>query len=317
PSGNPTFLSHPELTLPEVKDDIFDPEGGNVLPEKLLDLDSTKDLHPPHHANLLSSSTTYSFSLNQLLEEFADKLALITFPPEYNDDLQFDTESDLKKIEYLLHHDPIKDKDSSLKDSIDQSNLANLNDNLVDSMPKMFTDEHALDYSSSSLFDEYDDDHFEVEVDALPSTNNEDKVFNPGILIQEKLFEIITRVAKDKKLAISHASLMIEDFDPPLYELLFFKKVPRYSWNLKTHAKGFCPSVFTSSASFGNHDNSSPLDVLKINLRISPILTMILLRFMMTLSLLMTSNYEAFYDDHVKEISSGRTTTHYDCSLYD
>nr|GFA34881.1 reverse transcriptase domain-containing protein [Tanacetum cinerariifolium] len=33
PSGNPTFSSHPELTSPEVKDDIFDPEGGNVLPE--------------------------------------------------------------------------------------------------------------------------------------------------------------------------------------------------------------------------------------------------------------------------------------------
>nr|GEV54780.1 hypothetical protein [Tanacetum cinerariifolium] len=31
----------------------------------------------------------------------------------------------------------------------------------------------------------------------------------------------------DKKLAISHASLMIEDFDPPLFELPFFKEVPR------------------------------------------------------------------------------------------
>nr|GFC93995.1 hypothetical protein [Tanacetum cinerariifolium] len=28
-------------------------------------------------------------------------------------------------------------------------------------------------------------------------------------------------------------------------------------------------------------------------------------------------NYEAFYDDHVKEISSGSTTTHSDYSLYD
>nr|GEZ49313.1 hypothetical protein [Tanacetum cinerariifolium] len=37
PTGNPTFSSHPELTSSEVKDDIFDLEGGNVLPEKLLD----------------------------------------------------------------------------------------------------------------------------------------------------------------------------------------------------------------------------------------------------------------------------------------
>nr|GEY20682.1 reverse transcriptase domain-containing protein [Tanacetum cinerariifolium] len=85
PSGNPTFSSHLELTSPEVKDDIFYPEGGNVLPEKLLDLDFTKDLHPPYHVNLLSYSTTSSFP-NQLLEEFADELAIITFPPG-NDDL--------------------------------------------------------------------------------------------------------------------------------------------------------------------------------------------------------------------------------------
>nr|GEX18513.1 hypothetical protein [Tanacetum cinerariifolium] len=117
PSGNPTFLSHPELTLPEVKDDIFDSEEGNVLPGKLLHLDSTKDLHPPLHVNPLSGSTTYSSSPNPLHEELGDELALITFPPKYNDDLQFDIESDLKDIEFLLH----RDIDSSLKDSINQN----------------------------------------------------------------------------------------------------------------------------------------------------------------------------------------------------
>nr|GEV03243.1 reverse transcriptase domain-containing protein [Tanacetum cinerariifolium] len=299
PSGNPTFPSHPELTSPEVKDDIFDLEGGNVLPEKLLDLDSTKGLHHPLHVNPLSGSTTYFSCPNQLLEEFANELSLITFPPKYDDDLLFDIESDLKEIESLLYRDPIKDIDSSLKDSIDQSNLANLNKNLVDSMLEMFTDEHALDYSSLSLFDEYDDDLFEVEsdteniyddpfdskgekikeskllideldlpcdflppfeydsilskdfskVDALPSTNNEDKVFNPCILIQENLFEIITRVVQDKKLAISHASLMIEDLDPPLYELTFFKEVPRSNMLLlfssKNEEKVFKPGIYT------------------------------------------------------------------------
>nr|GEV17475.1 reverse transcriptase domain-containing protein [Tanacetum cinerariifolium] len=127
----------------EVKDDIFDPDGGNVLPEKFLDLDSTKDLHPPHHV-----STTSSSSPTHLLEEFTDELAIITFPPEYDDDLPFDIEFDLKEIEYLLHHDPIKDMDYILKNSVDQSNLADLNDNLADTVPEMFTDEHAPDYSS-------------------------------------------------------------------------------------------------------------------------------------------------------------------------
>nr|GEZ07941.1 reverse transcriptase domain-containing protein [Tanacetum cinerariifolium] len=59
----------------------------------------------------------------------------------------------------LLH----RDIDSSLKDSIDQSNIANPADNFGDFMPEMFTDEHTLDYSSPSIFDEYDDNFLEIE----------------------------------------------------------------------------------------------------------------------------------------------------------
>nr|GEX32475.1 hypothetical protein [Tanacetum cinerariifolium] len=134
-SGNSTFSSHLNLTSPKVKDDVFDPEGGNY----------------------------HFFFSKPLLEEFVDELALITFPSG-NDDLPFDIESDLKEIEDLLNNDPIKEMDSILKDSIDQSNLADLNDNIADTMPEMFTDEHALDYSSPPLYDEYDD-LFEVKSD--------------------------------------------------------------------------------------------------------------------------------------------------------
>nr|GFC01633.1 hypothetical protein [Tanacetum cinerariifolium] len=66
---------------------ILRDEGGNVLPEKLLDIDFTKDLHPPLYVNPLSGSTTYSSSPHPLLEELADELALITFPLKYDDDL--------------------------------------------------------------------------------------------------------------------------------------------------------------------------------------------------------------------------------------
>nr|GFB06514.1 reverse transcriptase domain-containing protein [Tanacetum cinerariifolium] len=286
----------------EVKDDVFDPEGGNVLPEKLLDLDSTKDLHPPHNVNPLSGSTNSSSSPNHLLEEFTDKLALITFPPG-NNDLPFDIEFDFKEIEYLLNHDLIKKMDSILKDLVDEDNLVDLNENLVDTMPEMFTDEHALDYSSPPLYDEYDDDIFEVEsdteyvyddtfdlkgkkikkskilineldlpsdflpsfeydsflskdfseVDAFPSTNNEDKVFNLGILIRENLFEVIIHVSLEKnvkKLAISHVSLILEDFDPPLYELPFFKEVLNAEtlllFSSKNKEKVFKPKILTS-----------------------------------------------------------------------
>nr|GEY04468.1 reverse transcriptase domain-containing protein [Tanacetum cinerariifolium] len=297
-SGNLTFSSHSNLASPKVKDDIFDPEGDIVL-------DSTKDLPLPHNINQLSGSTTSS-SPKHLLEEFADKLALITFPLG-NDDLLFDIESDLKEIEYLLNHDPINYMDSILNYSIDKNNLVDLNDNLVDTMPEMFTDKHALDYSSPPLYDEYDDDLDEFEsdteyvyddpfeskedeikeskllideldplrssdflpfpeydsflfedfseVDALPSTNNVDKVFNLGILIQENLFEVITHVAPDKnvkKIAISHASLILEDFNPPLsdYELPFHKEVPGFetllTFSSENEEKVFKPGIHTS-----------------------------------------------------------------------
>nr|GEU54175.1 hypothetical protein [Tanacetum cinerariifolium] len=249
PSGNPTFPSHPKITSSEVKDDIFEPEGGNVLPEKLLDLDSTKDLHPPLHVNPLSGSTTYFSSPNQLLEDFADELALIIFPPEYDEDRQFDIESDLKEIEYLLNHDPIKDIDSILKDSIDQSNLADLNDNLVDSMPEMFTDEHALDYSSPSIYDEYDDDLFEVESDTKnvyddPFDSKGEKIKESKILIDE------LDLPCDFLLPSEYDSILSEDFSK-------VDALPSTNNEDKAHAKGFCPPVFTSSALIGNHVSKS------------------------------------------------------------
>nr|GFD25017.1 hypothetical protein [Tanacetum cinerariifolium] len=184
-----TFSPHPKLTSSKVNDDVFDPEGGNVLSEKLLDLDSTKDLHPPHHINQLSGSTTFSSSPNQLLEEFADELALITFPLG-NDDLLFDIKFDLQEIEYLLYNDPIKDIDSILKDLIDQSNLDDLNDNLVDTMPEMFTEEHAFDYSSPSLYDEYDDDLFKIKSNTEyvyndPFDSKGEKIKESKLLIDE------------------------------------------------------------------------------------------------------------------------------------
>nr|GEU79867.1 hypothetical protein [Tanacetum cinerariifolium] len=195
PSGNPTFSSHPELNSPEVNNDIFDSEGCNVLSEKLLDLDYTKDLHPPLHDNPLSGNTTY-FS-NPLLEEFADEL-----PPEYDDNLQFDIEN--------VYDDPFDSKGEKIK----ESKL------VIDELDLLFNF-HPLSEYNSFIPQDFS------RADALPSTNNEDKIFNPGILIQGKPVEIITRVVQDKKLAISNASLVLEDFNPPFYEPLFFKEVPK------------------------------------------------------------------------------------------
>nr|GEX60225.1 hypothetical protein [Tanacetum cinerariifolium] len=70
PSGNPTFSLHQELTSPEVTHDIHDSEGCN-------------DIHSHFDDDPLSGTTTYS--ANSLLEEFTDELALITYPPDYDD----------------------------------------------------------------------------------------------------------------------------------------------------------------------------------------------------------------------------------------
>nr|GEW31793.1 hypothetical protein [Tanacetum cinerariifolium] len=86
--------------------------------------------------------------------------------------------------------------------------------------------------------------------DDLPLPDNEDKVFNPGILIHEKSVKIITRVPQEKKLAISYASLLFEDFDPPFYEFLVFKEVPNsmrlLPFSSENEEKVFKPGIYTS-----------------------------------------------------------------------
>nr|GEX48428.1 ribonuclease H-like domain-containing protein [Tanacetum cinerariifolium] len=90
--------------------------------------------------------------------------------------------------------------------------------------------------------------------DDLPSSDNEDKVFNPGILIHEKSVKIITRVAQEKKLAISYASLLFEDFDPPFFEPFVFKDVPNSMrlllFSSENEEKVFKPGINTSKKRF-------------------------------------------------------------------
>nr|GEW60443.1 ribonuclease H-like domain-containing protein [Tanacetum cinerariifolium] len=168
-SGNLTFSFYPDLTSPEVKDDIFDPEG------------------------------------NMFGNEYA-------------------------------YNDPFDSNGEKIKES------------------KLLIDELDLPRSSDFLpFPEYDSFLFEnfSEVDSLPSTNNEDKVFNPGILIHENLSKVTTHVTPNKNVKkISNASLILEYFNPPLYELPFYKEVPGsetlLSFSSKNKEKVFKPEILTS-----------------------------------------------------------------------
>nr|GFB39494.1 hypothetical protein [Tanacetum cinerariifolium] len=60
------------------------------LSEELPDIDSFNDIHPHFNDDPLSGSTTYS--ANSLLEEFADELALISYPLDYDDNRDGDSQ---------------------------------------------------------------------------------------------------------------------------------------------------------------------------------------------------------------------------------
>nr|GEU49315.1 reverse transcriptase domain-containing protein [Tanacetum cinerariifolium] len=222
PSGNPTFSSHTDLTSLEV-------------------------------INPLSGNTTSS-SPDHLLEEFVDELALITFPPG-NDDLPFDIESNLREIEYLLNYDPTKEMDSILEDSVDEDNLVDPNNDLVNTIPEMFTDEHTLDYSSPPLYDDVDDNLVELESDNDdvyddPFDSKEDKIKESKLLIDE----LDPPRSSDFLPSLKYESVLYEDFSK-------FDALPSTNnkdkdfLDFKDSCSWFCPSITRSShpqLHFGN-----------------------------------------------------------------
>ncbi|GKB64092.1 hypothetical protein Tco_0920278 [Tanacetum coccineum] len=119
---------------------------------------------------------------------------------------------------------------------------------------KILIDELDPPRSSDSLpFPKRDSVFYEdfFEVDALPSTNNEDKVFNPRILIHENLFEVTNCATMEKNVKkATNASLILEDFNPPLYELPFHKEVSGLGilllFSSKNEEKVFNPGILTS-----------------------------------------------------------------------
>nr|GEY35874.1 reverse transcriptase domain-containing protein, chloroplastic [Tanacetum cinerariifolium] len=138
-----------------------------------------------------------------------------------------------------------------------ESDADNFYDDLFDSKGEKIKESELLidqldlpcDIFPYSEYDSFNSQDF-FRDDDLPSPDNEDKVFNPGILIHEKLVKIITRVAQEKKLAISYASLVFEDIDPPFYEPLVFKDILNsmrlLPFSSENEEKVFKPGIYTS-----------------------------------------------------------------------
>ncbi|GJT44091.1 hypothetical protein Tco_0952806 [Tanacetum coccineum] len=175
-------------------DTDFDLEGDLRLIEELLNNDPFYS--SPSFSNPLSRAS--SLLLSPFAEEFADELALITFPPKIDDFLLI-----FKSILITILLDTIS-RVVHEEDKIKESKL------LIDELdPPRSSDFLPSPKCDSVLYEEFS------EVNALPSTNNEDKVFNPGILIHDNLFEVTIRVTPNKnvkKLSSSNASLILAGF---------------------------------------------------------------------------------------------------------
>ncbi|GJX09382.1 hypothetical protein Tco_0199241 [Tanacetum coccineum] len=156
--------------------------------------------------------------MDYILEDSVDKNSPDDNLDDYDDEL-----FDLETVNDDTYDDPFDFKEEKIKDS------------------KILIDE--LDPPGSSnflLLPECDSVFYEdfSEVDVLSSTDNEDKVFNPGILIHDNLFEITIRVTPEKNVKkTSNASLILEDFNPPLMNFLSTKKFPGLKLYSRFHPK--------------------------------------------------------------------------------
>nr|GEV13214.1 reverse transcriptase domain-containing protein [Tanacetum cinerariifolium] len=215
----------------------------------LSNIDFFNDIHPHFDDDPLSGSTTYS--TKSLLEEFADELALITYLLDYDDNLTCDIKSDLREIEFFalprfdVYPDDFLEIESDA-DNFDDDSFDSKGEKITEA--KLLIDQLDLPCDILSEYDSCASQDFSRD-DDLPSPDNEDKVFNLGILIHKKSVKIITRVAQEKKLAFSYASLLFKDFEPPFYELLVFKEVPNLMRLLlflsENEEKVFKPGIYT------------------------------------------------------------------------
>ncbi|GJW89651.1 reverse transcriptase domain-containing protein [Tanacetum coccineum] len=227
-------LAH--ITFPLGNDDLpFDAESDLRDIEYLLNHDHIKDMD-----SILEDSVDENFpddNLDDTISEmFTDEHALDYSSPPLWDDYD-DNLFDLETVNEDTYDDPFDSKEEKIKDS------------------KILIDELDLTGSSDFLpFPECDSVFYEdfSEVDDFPSTDNEDKVFNPGILIHENLFEVTNFATPEKNVKkVINASLILEDPNPPLYELPFHKEVPGLgallSFSSKNEEKVFNPEILTSN----------------------------------------------------------------------
>nr|GFC04374.1 hypothetical protein [Tanacetum cinerariifolium] len=149
------------IASPEVIPEFHDSKGCSFVSEELPDIDYFNDIHPHFDDDPLSGSTTYS--ANSLLKEFADELALISYPPDYDDYRVCDIEFDVYPDDFLEIESEATFDDDSFNSEGEKIKEAEL---LID----------PLNLPCDILF-EYDSFNSQdfSRVDVLFSPDNEDK----------------------------------------------------------------------------------------------------------------------------------------------
>nr|GEV00999.1 hypothetical protein [Tanacetum cinerariifolium] len=157
--------------------------------------------------SLRNNSRDIQYTSDSLLEEFANELALLDPFPLGNKDDNFDPEADLREIEYLLNQDPLIDSSPTTDIDIIDLILENSPVNLLS-----FTHLYRLLDSDSTLPEE-SSELSEISNFLSSPFGNEDKVFNPGILILGGT-QIFIDESKDKDFKVntsSEAFLILEE----------------------------------------------------------------------------------------------------------
>nr|GFC67977.1 hypothetical protein [Tanacetum cinerariifolium] len=213
-----------------LKDLVSNKQSGNPTFSLHKEIDSPEGEDSDFKDSIDQSVLTHC---NDLFVDPTPEMFVDEQPPDYSFPPRFDVcPDDFLEIE----SDAIFDDDSfdSEEEKIKEAEL------LIDQLD--------LPCDILSEYDSFNSQDFSRD-DVLFSPDNEDKVFNPGILSHENSVKIITHVTQEKKLAVSFASWLSEDFDPLFSELFVFKEVPNsmrlLSFSSENEEKVFKPRIYT------------------------------------------------------------------------
>nr|GEZ05888.1 reverse transcriptase domain-containing protein [Tanacetum cinerariifolium] len=145
--------------------DIFVPVGKFTFPADFVVVDYESDPRVP-----LILGRPFLRTASALIDVHGEEMILRDRDERLTLNMKHDTASysnhPHRESANLINIFNIPSEDFDLKDSIDQTDLVNLDDLFVDPIPEMFTDEHAPDYSFLLKFYVYPDDFLEIKSDA-------------------------------------------------------------------------------------------------------------------------------------------------------